>query len=99
MDKATVEAIKELLINNLAQTENKVLNEIQTVKAVMNSRFNQTDDRLSRIEVDVRQVKNALYQDISDVASEMNNDKQELQQRLDRLQDEIRELQKRLSAM
>ena len=102
MDKATVEAIKELLIDGLAKTENKILTEIESVrteikqikndmatKTEMNRRFNEVRADLTKIQSNFE----------VEVANEMLSDKQQMQQEIDFLKKRIVSLEKRLSGM
>jgi uncharacterized protein involved in exopolysaccharide biosynthesis len=96
-----LEAIQSSFLSELGKLENRITQEIKSMKQDSKSRFIQVEERITQLHDDTgagfQEVKNILYEDVVEITNEMVSDKDLIRREIDALKGRIYMLEKKLS--
>jgi uncharacterized protein involved in exopolysaccharide biosynthesis len=96
-----LEAIQSSFLSELGKLENRITQEIKSMKQDSKSRFMQVEERITQLHDDTgngfQEVKTILYEDVVEITNEMVSDKDLIRREIDALKGRIYMLEKKLS--
>ncbi|MCH5584001.1 hypothetical protein MK805_03360 [Shimazuella sp. AN120528] len=96
-----LEAIQSSFLSELSKLENRISQEMNTLRQDSKTRFLNVEECITKLHDDTsegfQEVKNILYEDVVEITNEMVSDKELIRREIDALKGRIYLLEKKLS--